>query len=351
MVPGVETTVTCQVPAGVASSLDGPNRASLVASVLYDQTPPTAVVSPVAVAPTAANAVQYTVVFNEAVASFTVSDVLVNRGTLAGTVASVTGAGPGYTVTVQLADGNLNGTVGITIPAGVVTDLVGFPYAGDSTSALTTVYNWPGFGASPSGGKLYAGDNFNQLSVTVATGGVPTSYQWKHDTGAKALLDGPTTPAWPLTNITSAAAGSYWCEVTFDGTVYASNTVTLEVEPRVAVTSPVGGSVQPGSDWSFTVVASGGYPFAAPAAPYSYQWKKNDVNIPGAPDGPTLDLPGLVIKDSGYYRVEVSDSNGDTQLSDAAKLTVITPVPVLGVGGMALLAAALAGAAARRRRS
>ena len=350
MVPGVETTVTCQVPAGVASSLDGPNRASLVASVLYDQTPPTAVVSPVAVAPTAANSVQYTVVFNEAVASFTASDVLVNRGTLAGTVASVTGAGPGYTVTVQLADGNQNGTVGITIPAGVVTDLVGFAYAGDSTSALTTVYNWPGFGASPSGGKLYAGDSFSHLSVTVAAGGVPTSYQWKHDTGAKALLDGPTTPAWPLTNITSAAAGSYWCEVTFDGTVYASSTVTLEVQPRVAVTSPVGGSVQPGSDWSFTVVASGGYPFAAPAAPYSYQWKKNDVNIPGAPDGPTLDLPGLVIKDSGYYRVEVSDSNGDTQLSDAAKLTVITPVPVLGLGGMALLAAALAGAAARRRR-
>ena len=57
-----------------------------------------------------------------------------------------------------------------------------------------------------------------------------------------------------------------------------------------------------------------------------------------------------MIKDSGYYRVEVSDSNGDTQLSDAAKLTVITPVPVLGLGGMALLAAALAGAAARRRR-
>ena len=346
-----DKTVTCQVPAGAASSVDGDNTVSNLASVVFDQTPPTAVVTPVTVAPTTADLVQYTVVFSEPVGtSFTASDVLVNRGTLAGTVTSVTGVDPSYTVTVQLALPDANGTVGITIPPNVVSDLVGRLYAGNNTSALTTVYNWPGFGTDPAGGKFYVGDN-HTLSVAVSTGGVATSYQWKHDTGAKALLDGPTTPDWALTNISAADAGTYWCEVTFDGVMHASAHAVLEVQPAVSVTAPTGATVQPGTAWSFTVVASGGYPFAEPSAPYSYQWKKNNVDIPGAPDSATLALTNLLPKDSGNYSVEVSDSNLGTKVSDAALLTVVPGVPVLGLGGMAVLAAALAGAAVRRRRN
>ena len=137
-VPGVQTTVTCQVPAGVAQGADGTNLVSNMASVVYDQMAPTAVIAPVAT-PTTADAVMFTVTFSEAVGTtFTADDVLVNLGTLTGT-ASVSGVDPVYTVKVQLVGPNTDGTVGITIPANAVTDLVGFKYRG-GTSPLCTVY-------------------------------------------------------------------------------------------------------------------------------------------------------------------------------------------------------------------
>jgi hypothetical protein len=181
------------------------------------------------------------------------------------------------------------------------------------------------------------------LAVQVTEGGIPTTYQWKFNNGSM-VVDGPTAAQWPLTNTTMAAAGDYWCEVTFDGITHASDTVTIEVRPRISITTPpVGGSAAAGGSYTFIVAASGGY------GTLSYQWKKDGENILGA-DSLQYVCSGLAADDSGEYTVEISDTNGETIESLPVTLTVATGLPAAGLGGLALLVAAMAVAGARRKR-
>jgi hypothetical protein len=60
-------------------------------------------------------------------------------------------------------------------------------------------------------------------------------------------------------------------------------------------------------------------------SPVSYQWQKDEVNIPGA-TGPTLTLTDLVLSDAGTYRVAISNELG-TLTSSNAVLTVTALPP------------------------
>ena len=301
---------------------------------------PTAVISLTTPTPTTSDAVVFSVVFSESVGT-TFNDSAVGvAGTLACT-AVVTGTDPNYTVTVTPADPDTNGTAGITVPGGVVTDLAGNPYWGGG-SALCTVYNWPGFATQPLGGKLYIGDT-HPLQVQVAEGGIPTAYQWKFDNGT-TVVNGPAAAQWPLAIMAAGAAGNYWCEVTFDGVPHVSNTVSIEAQPRISIgTPPVGGNAGPGKSYTFTVAATGGY------GPLSYQWKKDGTIIADSNDLQYVrtNLTGL---DSGDYTVEVSDTNGDSTESVPVTLTVAAAVPAAGLAGLAVLASAMGVAAVRRKR-
>lgn len=80
-----------------------------------------------------------------------------------------------------------------------------------------------------------------------------------------------------------------------DGTT--TRTYTLAVTrpglPPMITTAPVSRRVNPGTPVSFTVAATGDGPF-------TYQWRKNNVNIPGA-TGTTYTIPSTVAGDSGPY--------------------------------------------------
>jgi hypothetical protein len=72
--------------------------------------------------------------------------------------------------------------------------------------------------------------------------------------------------------------------------------------PPLIVTQPLPLTCEQGTSASFTVVHSG-------TAPFSYQWRKGGVNIPGA-TSQTLSLPYVLLSDAGAYSVLVSNAAG-----------------------------------------
>jgi hypothetical protein len=96
-----------------------------------------------------------------------------------------------------------------------------------------------------------------------------------------------------------------------------SSTATLTVREIPVVTlQPVGGTVNAGGSFTFTVDATG-----TPTP--TYQWRKDGAAISGA-TAKTLALSGLAGSDAGSYDVVVSNAQGSAT-SSAAALVVPTP--------------------------
>ncbi|MDQ1256869.1 MAG: hypothetical protein QG656_1469, partial [Candidatus Hydrogenedentes bacterium] len=109
-------------------------------------------------------------------------------------------------------------------------------------------------------------------------------------------------------------------------------------------TQPAGANVSEGDSHTFTVVAADGQP------PYSYQWRKGGVAIPGATSA-SLTLDDLTAGDSGAYSCVVTDQAGSLT-SNNAQLTVqaLTTMPAAGAFGLVLMSMASALAALRKLR-
>lgn len=95
---------------------------------------------------------------------------------------------------------------------------------------------------------------------------------------------------------------------------FIDGTVTIQGAQALVITlQPHNQTVEAGSTITFAVVASG-------AAPLSYQWKKNGMNIPEATRS-TWTLSSVTASDAGEYRVIVSNTGGSVT-SQPATLTV-----------------------------
>ena len=149
-------------------------------------------------------------------------------------------------------------------------------------------------------------------------GTAPISAQWFKD--GKAVSEKFTPAPLGLTSYytidPSDPAGSYY--------IVASNiagTVTsapLIVSSRPIITSqPQVLSVTAGASATFSVVANG-------TAPFTHQWSKNGISIPGA-TAASYTYTSATSSDAGTYRVVVTNPHG-TANSSAATLTV-TPAP------------------------
>ena len=323
-----------------AEFMDAAGRSSSAVSdtITLDRVAPTATVTRVDSSPTTAVVLHFAVAFDEPVTPvFGAGQILVTGGLSA--IPAVTGSGP-YTVTVVVTAPKPDGAVGIDLASGI-TDLAGNALAVVPAPSYDLVY-WPGFAAEPQSARKYVAET-QTYGVSVNAGSRTPAYQWKFSSGT--VQNGPTAAAWPLGALTLAKAGTYWCEVTYGGLVFASNHANLEVRNRISITQPpVGANIIAGTSYQFTVGAAGGY------GPLSYQWKKDGANIDGA-EGDTYTVSQSEISDSGVYTVEVRDTNGDAVESAQATLTVEKGTPLSGVLGFGALALMLAGFGVRRVRN
>ena len=89
------------------------------------------------------------------------------------------------------------------------------------------------------------------------------------------------------------------------------------VLPPVITTQPVSQNVTAGNLVAVSVAASG-------TSPFTYQWMKDDVSIPGA-NGPMYVIQPFTINQTGKYSVAVTNSAG-TATSTAATLSLNVPL-------------------------
>ena len=155
--------------------------------------------------------------------------------------------------------------------------------------------------------------------TVAANGSTPLTYQWRK--GATALVNGgdisgADTATLTLANVASATAGSYNVIVSNPGalSVTSSTAVLTVAMPPSITTPPASRSVAAGARVGFGVIATG-------YAPLGYQWKLNNVEIPGATTtGYTV--ASAQAANAGTYTVVVTNVAGTANAS--ATLGVIS---------------------------
>lgn len=188
---------------------------------------------------------------------------------------------------------------------------------------------------NPAGGTIAFGFNgtFNGSALFKLDVTIPAGWAYVSGVGEPGLRPGPgaeNTLSWlDLSPLSSPVRFSF--TLSYPAGVLAAtiaSSVTLRQDGgradlvpalvsfggRPAITaSPLGQSVAPGETASFSVVAGG-------AAPFTYQWRKNDAPISGATSA-TLTIVGVQAADTGSYSVTVTNALGATT-SSAVILTL-----------------------------
>lgn len=154
-----------------------------------------------------------------------------------------------------------------------------------------------------------------QFTVT-ANGTGPLAYQWRH---AGADLPGATGTSFVKFNAQPADAGTYQVVITNAFGSISSAPVTLTVQTAPVITVPPQNlTVTVGASATFSVTANG-----SPSP--TYQWRFNDMDIPGA-TGSSYTKAEVQLADAGDYTVVISNIVA-TILSEAATLTVTPAAP------------------------
>ncbi|PYI77972.1 MAG: glucose dehydrogenase, partial [Verrucomicrobia bacterium] len=181
-------------------------------------------------------------------------------------------------------------------------------------------------------------------------------YYYGHDSGNCAITGGafysPTTPNFPSSFVGKYFFGDYCSgsirilnpstaqatdfltgasqpvdiQVGTDGSLYYLARGTRSVMKilyssnlsPVITTQPQSQLISVGYPVTFSVVASG-------SAPFSYQWRRNGVDIVGATTS-SYKFTTTLADDGGHFRVRVSNAYGNV-LSNAATLSVTTDKP------------------------
>lgn len=150
------------------------------------------------------------------------------------------------------------------------------------------------------------------FSVSATAG--PLAYEWQHN---GANLPGATNSSITLTNVQASDAGTYRVRVRNPyGSVLSSST-SLNFLPPVIATQPENLTRYRGENATLSVSADG-------LEPFSYQWRKDGTNLPGATTA-TLTLSSVSSTNGGTYNVRIMDAAGGSTTSAVATLTVIDP--------------------------
>ena len=180
-----------------------------------------------------------------------------------------------------------------------------------SNAAMLTVNTGPSITTQPANQMVNVGQT--ATFTVVAIGAPPLSYQWQKN---QVNIAGATSASYSTPATTSADNGTtFRVIVTNPVTSVTSNAATLTVNTGPSITTqPANQTVNVGQTVTFTVVATG-------APPLSYQWQKNQVNIPGAISA-SYTTPATTSADNGTsFRVIVTNPVTSVT-SNAATLTV-----------------------------
>ena len=170
-------------------------------------------------------------------------------------------------------------------------------------------------------------------TFTVAATGTGTlTYQWQYKKNSTDSWHNSTSTTTGYNTATLKVIGTstrngyqYRCVVTDgNGVTTTSNAATLTVTSGPVITSqPSNQTVAVGATATFRVVASG-----TGTLKYQWQWKSSTgswTNCTSATTGyntKTLKVEGTNGRNGYQYRCIVTDGNGETVTSSAAKLTV-----------------------------
>ena len=169
----------------------------------------------------------------------------------------------------------------------------------------------------------------------IATGTSPLTYQWQKHGGD---IPGAHGSSYTLSHVAKTDEDTYGVVVSNQVTSVPSEVVMLSVNvPVTFVTPPAAVSANEGSGASFSVVPGG-------TPPFTYQWRKNGVNIAGA-TGSILSFNKVKLTDAAVYSVLVGNIVGAMPSAGAA-LTVADPtvkIYMLPTGATAVLPTLFAG--------
>ncbi|HEU5080685.1 MAG TPA: DUF4082 domain-containing protein [Opitutaceae bacterium] len=175
----------------------------------------------------------------------------------------------------------------------------------------------PSITTQPSSVSVTAGKAAS-FSVT-ASGSATLKYQWQKN---GASISGANSATYSIASAASADAGTYTVVVSNSAGSTTSKAATLTVSSATtaptatapSITSqPASITVATGASASFSVSTSG-------TAPFTYQWRKNGVNISGATSA-TYTISSVTTLSAGSYSVAVTNSAGSV-ISNGATLTV-----------------------------
>jgi uncharacterized repeat protein (TIGR01451 family) len=202
----------------------------------------------------------------------------------------------------------------------VVTNVAGSVTSVPATLTVIPAPVAPGITTQPASVTVTAPDAAS-FSV-VATGDAPLSYQWRRNGIA---IGGATSSSYILNPTATADSGVQFDVVVSNATgTLTSAPATLTVNPAPvppSITSgPASVTVTAPAAANFSVVATGD-------APFSYQWRRNGVDIGGATSASYVLTPTAVADSGSTFDVVVTNGVGSAT-SAVANLTVnAAPVP------------------------
>jgi hypothetical protein len=181
----------------------------------------------------------------------------------------------------------------------------------------------PSFATQPVSQTVVIGQTAT-ISAAIAAGGGPITYQWSRESTPLqdgGNISGATTPTLAVSSVGLADEGYY--SVAVSGVCGSTSSTAARL--RAVCGSAPSISQQPadllvaiGTGANWTVAASG-------CLSPTYQWRKNDVPIPGATSA-GYSIASVGAGDAGLYSVEIS-AGGLTTVSREATLNV-DPGPV-----------------------
>ena len=184
------------------------------------------------------------------------------------------------------------------------------PTAGvaNSTGAVPVISSQPAFTNISQGSDARFG--------VIASGDGPLQYQWRHQ---GRNLNGANASTLTIPNVDISDEGEYRVVVFNSTGSTVSDGVQLNLPESLEITvDPIGQSVPPGVDVTMGVTVRA-------AGRLDYQWRFQDVDIPGATDS-TLTIRNPQLEDSGDYSVSVSDGKGSTLSKPARVNVLVSPV-------------------------